>query len=83
MIFVLIFIYFVTSNGSSKQLFEWFIRVVVSLAAAAMSMSLTGSINIGNKKEMRTFAEESPNITAAGSFAVFVVVYLFNPISIA
>ena len=78
-IFVLIFIYFVVPNGSNNDLFEWFIRVIVSLAAAAMSMSLSGSINIGKKEQMKTLAEESPNITAAGSFAVFVLVYLINP----
>lgn len=78
-IFVFIFIYFAVNKCSENDLFEWFIRVVVSLAAAAMSMSLSGSINIGKKEEMKTLAEESPNVTAAGSFAVFVLVYLINP----
>jgi uncharacterized membrane protein YozB (DUF420 family) len=78
-IFVLIFIYFAVPNGSDDDLFKWFIRVIVSLAVA-MSMSLSGSINIGKKEGMKTLAETSPNITAAASFAVFVIVYLFNPI---
>ncbi|WP_299114958.1 hypothetical protein [uncultured Winogradskyella sp.] len=78
-IFVIFLIYFSTISSDSTQL-NWFIRVVVSLAAGAMSMSLSGSINIGKDKEMRTLAEESPKITAAGALAVFVLVYLFDPI---
>jgi hypothetical protein len=80
-IFVFIFIYFAVNDcpNDGNDLFEWFIRVIVSLAAAAMSMSLSGSINIGKKEQMKTLAEASPNITAAGSFAVFVLVYLINP----
>ncbi len=77
-ILVFIFIYHVSMKGSDNSQFNWFLRVVTALAAAAMSMSLSGSINIGKNSDMKTFAEASPKITAAGSFAVFVIVYLFK-----
>ncbi|MEY8848486.1 hypothetical protein AB9K26_06710 [Psychroserpens sp. XS_ASV72] len=81
-ILVFIFIYHITNRNNDTEQFNWFLRVVTALAAAAMSMSLSGSINIGKDSNMKTFAEASPKITAAGSFAVFVIVYLFKAGSI-
>ena len=77
-ILVIIFLYHLSMKGSDQSEFNWFLRVVTALAAAAMSMSLSGSINIGKDSNMQTFAEAAPKISAAGSFAVFVIVYLFK-----
>lgn len=79
-IFVIIFIYLFNHQQPSQDM-RWFIRVVMALAAAAMSMSLSGSIDIGTKEDKQTLAQKSPNITAAGAMAVFVLVYLFGPLN--
>ena len=81
-ILVFIFIYHVSNSSDNSDQFNWFLRVVTALAAAAMSMSLSGTINIGKHSNMQTFAEASPKVTAAGSFAVFIIVYLFKAGSI-
>jgi hypothetical protein len=78
-ILTIIFIYLITNAPNDKTF--WFIRVLTSLAAGAISMSLAGTINIGTKENMTTLAEQTPKITASGALAVFVIVYLFNPVS--
>lgn len=82
MIFVILFIYFITDKGVNSKEFSWFIRVITALAAGAMSMSLSGSINIGSGNNIKTLAEQSPRFTAAGALAVFLIVYLFKTDSI-
>ena len=81
-IFVFLFIYYVSHNSDGHKNFEWFLRVITSLAAGSMSMSLSGSINIGKGDDIKTLAEESPRFTAAGALAVFLIVYLFEAGSI-
>ena len=78
-IFVILFIYLI--NGTPSADMKWFIRVVMALAAGAMSMSLSGTINVGTRDKVETLAQKSPNVTAAGALAVFVLVYLFDPIN--
>lgn len=73
----------------------WFYRVLTALAAASISISIPGMLNVnytpkGTKLDLRTdandnpvpmtLAEKEPAITASGAIAVFVLVYLFNPI---
>ena len=63
----------------------WFYRVLTALAAAAISISLPGMLKInytpkGEKIVPMTLAEKEPTITASGAIAIFVLVYLFNPI---
>lgn len=67
-------------KGSEGELFKelsGIIRVIVALAAAAISIALPGLLEIGNPSTTRT----APNIKASGALAVFVLVYLFNPIN--
>ncbi len=70
-------------------------RVLTALAASAISISIPGMIQLnytpkGDKVEMmtdenekpvpHTLAEKETAITASGAIAIFVLVYLFNPI---
>ena len=74
----------------------WFYRVLTALSAASISISIPGMLKINyNSKGERitpqadenndlvfmTFAEKEPTITATGAIAVFVLVYLFNPLT--
>jgi len=77
-IFTILFLYLRTGNVQEQSF--WLVRVLAALSAAAASMSLSGSINIGTKESIQTLAEKEPKITAAGALAIFVLVYLFNPI---
>lgn len=73
----------------------WFYRVLTALAAASISISIPGMLTINydskgngvgllsnkpNETKPMTLAEKEPAITASGAIAVFVLVYLFNPI---
>ena len=73
----------------------WFYRVLTALAAASISISIPGMLNVNytpkgdgvkllsdenDKLVPMTLAEKEPAITASGAIAVFVLVYLFNPI---
>ena len=78
-IFTVLFVYLIM-NSPSREAY-WLVLVLTALAAGAMSMSLSGSINIGDSKKIKTLAQKEPKITAVGALAVFVIVYLFNPIS--
>jgi hypothetical protein len=75
----------------------WFYRVLTALAAASISISIPGMISLNHKPDgnqlMRTNAdgseepnsmsllEKEPTISASGAIAVFVLVYLFNPLA--
>ncbi|GAB1857305.1 hypothetical protein MHTCC0001_21410 [Flavobacteriaceae bacterium MHTCC 0001] len=74
----------------------WFYRVLTALAAASISISIPGMISLNHKPDgeqlMSTKAdgsktpnnmsllEKEPTISASGAIAVFVLVYLFNPL---
>lgn len=74
----------------------WFYRVLTALATASISISIPGMISLNHKPDgnqlMRTNAdgsnepnsmsllEKEPTISASGAIAVFVLVYLFNPL---
>jgi len=73
----------------------WFYRVLTALAAASISISIPGMIHVNygsdgsqvetmkdekDKHIPMTLAEKEPTITASGAIAIFVLVYLFNPI---
>ena len=73
----------------------WVFRVLIALAAAAISISIPGMLEIKYVKDMNgmkllqnaagnpeptNLLEKEPAITASGAIAVFILVYLFNPI---
>ena len=73
----------------------WFYRVLTALAASAISISIPGMLKVnytpkGDKVERyidsennpvdMSLLEKEPTIVASGAIAVFVLVYLFNPI---
>ena len=73
----------------------WVFRVLIALAASAISISIPGMLqiryqnnqngmhmltNASGDPEPANLAEKEPAITASGAIAVFVLVYLFNPI---
>ena len=72
----------------------WFYRVLTALAAASISISIPGMINISYvpKQDPQTkvlsyqevtdmsLLDKEPTISASGAIAVFVLVYLFNPL---
>ncbi len=72
---------FLTVGGSPNKETFWFLRVLTAISAAAISMSLSGTVNIGAKDNIQTLAETTRKITAAGALAIFMIVYLFNPVS--
>ncbi len=81
-IFVGLFLYLALApNNSMSDDLKRLIRVLTALAAGAVSMSLSGTINVGTQENnVQTMAEKAPKITAAGSLAVFVLVYLVDPL---
>ncbi|AZQ59991.1 hypothetical protein EJ994_14725 [Maribacter sp. MJ134] len=73
----------------------WVFRVLIALAAASISISIPGMLeikyvkdnngmqmlqNADGEPEPSNLLEKEPAITASGAIAVFVLVYLFNPI---
>lgn len=57
------------------------IRVIVALASAAVSIALPGFINLDTQRENSATDTVWPKIKAGGALAIFVLVYLFNPIN--
>lgn len=72
----------------------WFYRVLTALATSAISISIPGMINISyvpkrdennrllnyEKVTDMSLLDKEPTISASGAIAVFVLVYLFNPL---
>jgi len=73
----------------------WFYRVLTALAAASISISIPGMLKVNyfvktsDKDEaIKTYEkisdmsllDKEPTISASGAIAVFVLVYLFNPL---
>ena len=73
----------------------WFYRVLTALAAAAISISIPGMLKLNHFVEtsekgaaVKTYEkvgemslyDKEPTISASGAIAVFVLVYLFNPV---
>lgn len=56
------------------------IRVVVALSTAAVSIALPGFINLDTQKENAKTDTVWPKIRAGGALAIFIIVYLFDPI---
>lgn len=89
--FIAIMIITVKLNLSSTDATFWSFRVLTALAASAISISIPGMLEVnfdkdGNEIQAGTsgnkmsFAEKEPTVTASGAIAVFVLVYLFNPL---
>ena len=55
------------------------IRVIVALCAASISIALPGFVSIETEKD--TTNSTWPMIKAGGALAIFIVVYLFDPIN--
>ncbi|MEQ6123941.1 hypothetical protein AAON49_07070 [Pseudotenacibaculum sp. MALMAid0570] len=66
--------------------FFWFLRILTALSAAAISTSIPGELKVetfedkSGKRIVKNFADKFPKITASGAIAVFVLVYLLEPI---
>ncbi|MDO5977588.1 hypothetical protein [Flavivirga spongiicola] len=74
----------------------WFYRVLTALAAASISISIPGMISLNSRPDGNpitrlnaqgasepnpmSLLEKEPTISASGAIAVFVLVYLFNPL---
>ena len=54
-------------------------RIIIALAAAAVSIGLPGMISIG--KPEASVKTLPTNLKATGALAVFIIVYLFNPVN--
>ncbi len=76
-IVALIAVFFVNETDTNK----WIIRVVVSLSASAISISIPGMLKLDTNSASTTMAEKAPKVVASGAIAVFVLVYLFNTIN--
>ncbi|MDC8006228.1 hypothetical protein POV27_19400 [Aureisphaera galaxeae] len=66
------------SEGKAFDNLTGIIRVIVALSAACISIALPGFIELQSNKEGTN--SNAPLINAGGALAVFVLVYLFNPI---
>ncbi|WP_299336055.1 hypothetical protein [uncultured Psychroserpens sp.] len=82
------------SNELTKDNYEfvfWFFRVITALAASAVSISIPGMLKVSynndgsfittQNNQHATLVDKQPTIVAGGAIAVFVLVYLFNPIN--
>jgi hypothetical protein len=72
----------------------WFYRVLTALAAASISISIPGMISIshvpqkdvnGNIQSYQSVSnmsllDKEPTVSASGAIAIFILVYLFNPL---
>jgi len=75
---VLCFI-FLSKNGKEFTELSGIIRVIVALSAAAISIALPGFVSL--ETERNTSDSLWPKIKAGGALAIFLVVYLFDPIN--
>ncbi|GAB5400500.1 MAG: hypothetical protein Aureis2KO_20850 [Aureisphaera sp.] len=64
------------SEGKIFDNLTGLIRVIIALAAASISIALPGFVQLKTSEQSGT----APLISAGGALAVFVIVYLFNPI---
>jgi len=74
----LCFLFLAKSNREFTDL-TGIIRVIVTLSAAAISIALPGFVNLESEKN--TSDTLWPKIKAGGALAIFIVVYLFDPIN--
>ena len=73
----------------------WVCRVLIALAAAAISISIPGMLKVNyiaknddddaettyTKVNDFSLLDKEPTVTASGAIAVFILVYLFNPLN--
>ena len=87
--FIVISLVVYCGEFAKEDFILWVFRVLIALASAAISISLPGMLQIRYSKEEdgmkalqapSTLAETQPVITASGAIAVFVLVYLFDPL---
>lgn len=74
----LCFIFLAKSNREFTEL-AGIIRVIVALSAAAISIALPGFVSLETEKNAGDTLW--PKIKAGGALAIFIVVYLFDPIN--
>ncbi len=76
---------------TKKEVF-WLMRIVVALAASGVSVAIPGMIKLSHNSDgeiittekdqpFYSLTEKEPAIVASGSVAIFVLVYLFNPLN--
>ncbi|MEM7086348.1 MAG: hypothetical protein AAF489_09210 [Bacteroidota bacterium] len=75
---VLCFIFLAKNNKEFTEL-SGIIRVIVALSTAAISIALPGFVSIETEKN--TTNSTWPMIKAGGALAIFIIVYLFDPIN--
>lgn len=83
-LFVLVLCFFYLKDKDCDKVFEpleGFIRVIIALSSAAVSIALPGFINLETIKENNKNDTLWPKIKAGGALAVFVLVYLFDPVT--
>ena len=78
-----------------KEFIRWIFRILIAFAASMISIAIPGSITINyqenkdknlefidsGKSPRPSLADKAPKIVATGAIAVFVLVYLFDPIT--
>ncbi|MEM7187121.1 MAG: hypothetical protein AAF466_10720 [Bacteroidota bacterium] len=70
---------FLAKSGREFTALTGIIRVIVALSAASISIALPGFVNIETEKD--TSDKLWPKIKAGGALAIFIVVYLFDPVN--
>lgn len=58
-----------------------YIKILGAFCASGISIAIPGMIEINGANGIQTLASQSPKVTATGALAVFVFVYLFNPLA--
>jgi len=78
-------------DPKKHQFILWFFRVITALAASGISIAIPGMLKVSYNTdgsfikmegaETPTLIDKAPTVIAGGALAVFVLVYLFNPIN--
>lgn len=93
--FTIIMIVVNKKNLSMQSTEFWFYRILISLTSASISISIPGMLHRNytsrgdgiqllrdrnDNPTPMTLAEKEPILNTSGAIAVFIIVYLFNPI---
>lgn len=71
--------FFLANSDKEFAALTGIIRVIVALSASAISIALPGFVNIESEKDAGD--KLWPKIKAGGALAIFIVVYLFDPVN--
>ena len=75
---IITFLWFTDKNAHTEVYL--YIKILGAFCASGISIAIPGMIEVKGSNGVETLASRAPNITATGALAVFVFVYLANPL---